>query len=459
MIGVNILNFKMFLSIILIVSIIIFIVAILIYVILKKKTKTSLLPDINVEDIICLKNYYSLEYSKNSKLYSALYVNIDMSCIENHDDKVFEFSFYREILEIVLRNLRLLTDVKISHIDDKDFLMLTHSPENQFVNACENINSELKNVLKKYNMHENRFVYIGMYSQKDIKVSFDLAVENAKFACFNAKSLKKPYKICNYDLFDKLNSNKKLEKNVINAVEHKDFTIKLYPYKNLFDECNKMYEAHKRLMRPLEGLAIPSDIHKIISDNELDMQFEYLFFNKVCEIIKKFEKEGIEDKIVACRFSKTTLSYYGFPQHIKLIVDNYKVDYTKIAIVVSENVFSADKTRIISSLSTLKNIGFKIFIDKYDTSYISHYDLQNFLVDMLIIDKDILFNQTSNTGKIALENIIDLAKSLDIPTTCDGICKIEQENIAKEYGCDYAKGIIYKTEEKIKKIEDLIKYE
>ena len=57
-----------------------------------------------------------------------------------------------------------------------------------------------------------------MYSQKDIKVSFDLAVENAKYACFNAKNIKKLYEICNYDLFEKLNSGKRLEKNIINAL-------------------------------------------------------------------------------------------------------------------------------------------------------------------------------------------------------------------------------------------------
>ena len=456
--GVIILSLGMFLFITLIVCIILFIATILVYAISKKKIKTALLPDVNVEDISLLKNHYSLEYSKNSKLYSTLYINIDMSSIENHNDKAFVFSFYREMLEIILKNFSLLTSIKISHIDDKDFLMLTHSSENHFINACENINYELKGVLKKYNIQENKFIYIGMYSQKDIKVSFDLAVENAKYACFNAKNLKKLYKICNYDLIEKLNSSKKLEKNIINAVEHKDFTVKLYPYKNLSDNCNKIYEAHKRLMRPLEGLTIPSDIYKIISDNELDMQFEYSFFNKVCETVKSFEKEGIEDKIIACHFSKKTLSYFGFPQHIKLIADNYTIDYSKVAIVVSENVFSIDKPLIISSLSSLKAIGFKVFIDKYDTSYISHYDLQNFLVDMLIIDKDILFNETSNTGKVALENIIDLAKSLEIPTTCDGICEIEQENTAKEYGCDYAKGIIYTTEKDIKRIEDSIKY-
>lgn len=450
-------DFRIILFICLLVLILI-VGTIFFFIISKKKIQINIIQDITVEELTELKKKYNLGLSKNSKPYSSVYINIDISYIEKNYDEALTFSTYRQILEIILKNLHSMSNIKLSHMDDRDFVCLTHSTENSFINFSENVYSDIRDLTKRLNIPKFDFIHMGMYFQKDITVSFEAAVENAKCVCMDSKTNGKKFGVASYDILEKLIDNKKFDINIIKAVEHKEFSVKLYPY--IENETGKIfaYQAHKRLMRPLDRLVIPDTVYKVIDDNNLEMQFEYSIFNNVCEIVKAINHEEISDTVIACSFSQKTLSYFAFPQHIKLIADNYKIDYTKMAIIASENIFNAEKATIISNLKSLQKLGFKIFINQYDASYISYYDLQNFLVDMIIIDKEILYNEETNTGKNALESIKEISNSLNIPTTFDGLTKKEQQDIAKKYACKYVKGIIYNPDIKINEIEKKINY-
>jgi EAL domain-containing protein (putative c-di-GMP-specific phosphodiesterase class I) len=94
-----------------------------------------------------------------------------------------------------------------------------------------------------------------------------------------------------------------------------------------------------------------------------------------------------------------------------------------------------------NNLAILKNINIPVALDDFGAGYSSLSYLHQFTFDHLKIDKSFVDNLNEVSDKVLILNaMVQLAKSLKIKTTAEGIETYEQYQKIKEIGCDLGQG-------------------
>lgn len=75
-----------------------------------------------------------------------------------------------------------------------------------------------------------------------------------------------------------------------------------------------------------------------------------------------------------------------------------------------------------TALKTLQSLGIKISLDDFGVGYASLYNLRELRFDKIKIDRSFVLSMQSNPGSAKIvHSVIELAKSLGLPTIAEGI--------------------------------------
>tara|TARA_R110002012_G_scaffold321931_1_gene552482 strand:+ start:15332 stop:17719 length:2388 start_codon:yes stop_codon:yes gene_type:complete len=121
-------------------------------------------------------------------------------------------------------------------------------------------------------------------------------------------------------------------------------------------------------------------------------------------------------------------------QHCAAITERLCVEITEESLIVNVAV-------VKNHLDILKNLNIPVALDDFGTGFSSLSYLHQFSLDYLKIDKSFVddLNEISNKVLI-LDAVVNLAKTLKIKTTAEGIESLEQYQKLKEIGCDLGQG-------------------
>lgn len=113
----------------------------------------------------------------------------------------------------------------------------------------------------------------------------------------------------------------------------------------------------------------------------------------------------------------------------------------RLCIEITEESLILNVEAVKEHLAILKSINILVALDDFGTGYSSLSYLHQFSLDYLKIDKSFVddLNEMSNKVLI-LDAVVNLAKSLKIKTTAEGIETPEQYQKLKEIGCDLGQG-------------------
>ena len=103
-----------------------------------------------------------------------------------------------------------------------------------------------------------------------------------------------------------------------------------------------------------------------------------------------------------------------------------------------------DAEKFISTLNNLKTLGVRISIDDFGTGYSNLSYLQRFAVDKLKIDQSFVHRLNNGPKDLAIVTaIVQMAKSLDLSTTAEGIDDDDTRQQLAAMGCDHGQGYYF----------------
>ena len=113
----------------------------------------------------------------------------------------------------------------------------------------------------------------------------------------------------------------------------------------------------------------------------------------------------------------------------------------RLCVEITEESLILNVDAVKRHLDILKNLHIPVALDDFGTGFSSLSYLHQFSLDYLKIDKSFVddLNEVSNKVLI-LDAVVNLAKSLKIKTTAEGIETEKQYQKLKEIGCDVAQG-------------------
>jgi predicted signal transduction protein with EAL and GGDEF domain len=144
---------------------------------------------------------------------------------------------------------------------------------------------------------------------------------------------------------------------------------------------------------------------------------------------------------VAVNVPARCLADDSLPRHIDMLLDRFGVPADALQLEVTETELLVEATATRGVLDRLADAGIGWAIDDFGTGYSSLAQLQRMPVEELKIDRSFVRHlDEGGAGDAIVRSTIDLAKSLGLRVTAEGV---ESERVLlrlAELGCDYAQG-------------------
>ncbi|MDQ0734675.1 putative bifunctional diguanylate cyclase/phosphodiesterase [Arthrobacter agilis] len=112
-----------------------------------------------------------------------------------------------------------------------------------------------------------------------------------------------------------------------------------------------------------------------------------------------------------------------------------------LVLEITEDALVADRTRAHQTLTALRDLGVRIAVDDFGKGYSSLSYLRELPIDELKLDKSFILTMMDDVRATALVvSTIDLAHSLGLEMTAEGVEDPKTYRALTDYGCDIAQG-------------------
>ena len=315
--------------------------------------------------------------------------------------------------------------------------------------AQDCIDSQIKNILKisdRIWKHEHIEYYLsihmGITTFPYNGLSFNEVFKNVDIALQHAKESSNS-NICQYDsiLQKHLQDRLDMETLIYNALLNNAFRLNFQP---IFDLNTNEIKCIETLLRvDLNGNEINiGEVIQVAEETGQILKVDRWVVKHTFEFISK--KLLDENITVAINLSAKTFETREIIDFLKLTIDEYKIDPTKVVFEITEHSLIKDIEMSLQLIMDIKEMGFKISLDDFGTQYSSLNYLSKIPFDSLKIDKSYVDQITSvENSYIVVEEIIRLSNRFGIKTIAEGVEEVDQLDMLIELGCDYVQGYLF----------------
>lgn len=321
-----------------------------------------------------------------------------------------------------------------SYIHSEDNLAVLKYHEGQFYKA---VGYEFNPLIK---------LKFGVYYIEDNKESISSIMEKANYA----------HSICKanpgtamyiYDETAKQGAieEKKIEAKMDAALEEGQFILYLQPKYHLSNETLAGAEALVRWKTAeTSEIIYPNKFIPLFEKNGFIVKLDMYMLEQSCKLIRSWIDSGKTPTTISINFSRLHLLNPQFTMEICGIVDSYDIPRSYIEIELTESAMFDNEEAMSNVLESLHEEGFTLSMDDFGTGYSSLGLLKNLPVDVIKIDRSFFIDSKFKTrARTVIENVMQMAKRLEIHTVAEGVENQEHIDMLKEMGCEIVQGYYY----------------
>ena len=236
-----------------------------------------------------------------------------------------------------------------------------------------------------------------------------------------------------------------LEAELRTAISERQFLVYYQPVVAL-DACRVVeVEALVRWQHPERGLVSPGQFIPLAEDTGLILPIGWWVMEEACRQGTRWNSRGSEGAItISVNLSPRMFRLRDMPQRIAAILERTGLPATRLRLEITESVMIDDRVHAATVLHALKDLGVQLAIDDFGIGYSSLAYLQEFPVDVIKIDRRFVSSMAESRESSAIvRSIVNLAKSLDLETTGEGIETADQLAQLRELGSDRGQGYLF----------------
>ncbi len=313
------------------------------------------------------------------------------------------------------------------------------------VNIIIDMGMQLEKILAdafpKVYMH----LYVGFYAIDRTNFNMRVAIDKAHFA---KKQIKGNFQIrCNLykdeefkDFTQQMNMVRIFEKACIEDGVRVFFQPK-------FDyEANRIIgaEALCRLVDEDGNYISPAHFIPILERNGMLSRLDAIMMEKTLEYMSEWKAQGRLTFPVSMNLSRTNFFNHSLVEQIVQLQKKYDIPTEFIELEITETTFIEDMKMIYTSITKLRDQGFKISVDDFGSGYSSLSLLTSLPADIIKLDRQFARQSLdSKKGERIVESIISMLKSVDFDIICEGIETDYEAQLVKNMGCSNIQGYLY----------------
>ncbi len=303
------------------------------------------------------------------------------------------------------------------------------------------IQINLRKVNKDYNIKLSCGVYVINDDTLDVSEMYDRAY-------LAAKSCKGKFvqSIVYYDesMIEDMRQEQFIINEVNRAIDEEQFEVYLQPKINLATDCSYGAEALVRWNHPDKGMMSPGEFIPVYERNGIIGRLDQYMWRQVCKLLRRWLDEGRHPNPISVNVSRVNIYNPRLVQILKKLITEYQIPAELLNLELTESAFMEDQDMIMRTMSSLRQLGFKIMMDDFGSGYSSLNVLKDMEVYYLKVDMKFLQDQELNgKGEKVLTSVIRMAKWMHLPSIVEGVETLEQVDFLKCIGCEYAQGYYY----------------
>ena len=305
--------------------------------------------------------------------------------------------------------------------------------------------AQIQEMLNAYPIDFDILPAFGIYLIDDKSLPIVDMYERTNLAAKKCKgSYLKSYAYYTEEMSEALVKEQKIVNNMKNALMSEQFILYLQPKYELKTNSLSGAEVLVRWMDPEKGMVSPGEFIPVFERNGFIMQLDMYVWDKSCQLLSKWIKEGREVLPISVNISRVSMYNPKLVDIICDMVDKYQIPPELLQLELTESAYTNNPTAIKNMMEEFQKRGFSVLMDDFGSGYSSLNVLKDIAVDVLKIDMKFL-SRTSIEGRSEniLAAVVRMAKWLNMPVVAEGVERKEQVSFLRSIGCEYVQGFYF----------------
>ena len=199
-------------------------------------------------------------------------------------------------------------------------------------------------------------------------------------------------------------------------------------------------EALVRWQHPAHGFISPDEFLPLCELSDIIRPLTLWVLRRALDDQRRWRSAGF-DIGVSVNVSVRNMLDSQFPDEVISILDERGVDPGTLTLEITENALMEDPRRAQTNIDALHRVGVSIAIDDFGTGYSSLAYLKHLPVQELKIDRGFVLDMLNDENDaVIVRSTVDLAHSLGIKVTAEGVENAAVTQRLQQMGCDHMQG-------------------
>lgn len=333
---------------------------------------------------------------------------------------------------------------------DQFYLLLHSSQEEQVRARVEAIMEQAGTIAQELNVSYPVILYAGAAMVQESAPPEELVRDLLHKAEFAQKHAVKKYQnvLAFYDraMHRKENFQNSIESSMQSALAKQEFQLFLQPKVRLENGQVEGAEALVRWIRPDETLVYPNEFIPAFEKNGFCARLDLYMVDRTCRQLREWMDAGYEPICISVNQSRLLFYQSDYVERLCAVMDRYHIPHGYIQLEILEGLAIENIEQMNKTLAQLHEKGFRLSLDDFGSGYSSLNVLAGIQVDEVKFDKDFLLESAPDKkekNKLALKNVVKLAKDMQITTVAEGVEVQQDEEFVHSIGCEYGQGFFY----------------
>ena len=274
---------------------------------------------------------------------------------------------------------------------------------------------------------------------------FDTLLRNADISVNHAKDAgRNLFRLYDPSMHAQLQENLQLVAGLRQALALQEFELHYQPVIDIHSGAMVGAEALVRWNRAGQGLVSPGEFIPAAERSGLIVELGEWVLHEACRQMVHWMARGLPAFTLAVNLSPVQFRRGNVDTMIASALSTSGLNPALLELEVTESTLIQDSEKFIVSLQKLKALGLRIAIDDFGTGYSNLSYLQRFAIDKLKIDQSFVRQLLRGPQEQAIVSaIIQIARSLQLTTTAEGIEDDATRLRLAELGCLQGQGYLF----------------
>ncbi|MHB1138251.1 MAG: putative bifunctional diguanylate cyclase/phosphodiesterase, partial [Microthrixaceae bacterium] len=218
-------------------------------------------------------------------------------------------------------------------------------------------------------------------------------------------------------------------------------------------------EALVRWCHPKHGLLAAGEFVPLAEENGMIIPIGHWVMDTACAQANRWLADGVVDEhfVLRVNLSARQLELPTLVAEVAALLERSGLPPRHLCLEITETALMRDVDMALRVLNELHQVGVSLAVDDFGTGYSSLSFLKRFPLDVLKIDRSFVDGLPDDHDDVAIvSTILQLAASLGLSTTAEGVETEEQHRALVQLGCPTAQGYLFARPLPVDEFEQLV---